>query len=491
MDPIQFRLDWDVLAELLVTITVLAFFVERALSLVFESKVFIRSKLDDNGTKEILTLARAYAYPLERIKKTKGVNMQPHRITQVVIATLVLAGSAALAATSQDDVDEAKRVQQLEEAKKAAAQARQATAEAQAAEAKAKLGTIDASKFTPPKGEAKTLALEGSLLAYSALDGVATKIAEAVKPAASAAGGLSRPVALLGDKEFNALQQAKSFKSSLAVLNNNIKQFKVPKLAADDPQCKEPTEAGGGLGVLGSIDVALQIAQLFKVDKSLEGAEVSIDEFALASVVVSKLQAAGFKQVAYGPVFLAGAFGGKDPFADSDIVKALDTLTGQQLNIDIALAEIARRRDKLKDREDDKKVKLPDACKIPFDEARAIYTSLETRGKNLKDRADKFSIAVTTLDDKTGVTVLQALVQGETMSKNLVGARVLRLKPISGGGTVYIKTNLFATHIGIGGGAIVAYMLLDGTDGSVMASGTSSVYGGFVEPEKLSGILNK
>jgi hypothetical protein len=56
MDPIQFRVDWGVLSEVLITIIVLAFFVERALSIVTESKVFINSRFDDNGTKEILSL---------------------------------------------------------------------------------------------------------------------------------------------------------------------------------------------------------------------------------------------------------------------------------------------------------------------------------------------------------------------------------------------------------------------------------------------------
>lgn len=418
--------------------------------------------------------------------------MRPIRIAQIAFALFALTGSAVMAATSQDDVDEAKRVQQLEEAKKAAAQAKQATAEAQAAEAKAKLGTLDASKFTAPKGSAKTLNVEGDILAYSALDGVATKIAAAVSSAASSStGSLNAPVVLLGDKELNGLQQAKSFKTDLALLNKGMSQFKVPTLAADDPQCKEPTVGGGGLGPLGSIDVALQIAQLFKVDKSLEGADVSIDDFALASVVMSKLRSAGLIRVVYGPGFIAGAFGGKDPFDESEIVKGINTLADKQLDIDIALAEIARRRDKLKAREDDKKVKLPDACKQPFDEARMIYTALETRAKNLKDRADKFSATATTVDDKTGVTLLQTLVQGEALSKQLAGARVLRLKPIAGGGTTYTRTSLFSTHIGVGGGAIVAYMFIDGDSGSILASGTSSAYGGFVEPEGLSGFLNK
>ncbi len=55
MDPVQFRIDWEVLMELLVTIIVLAFFIERALSIVFENRLFVNSRLDDNGSKEILS----------------------------------------------------------------------------------------------------------------------------------------------------------------------------------------------------------------------------------------------------------------------------------------------------------------------------------------------------------------------------------------------------------------------------------------------------
>lgn len=57
MDPIQFRIDWEVLAEVLTTIVVLAFFLERALSIVTENKWFVNSRLDEGGFKEILAFA--------------------------------------------------------------------------------------------------------------------------------------------------------------------------------------------------------------------------------------------------------------------------------------------------------------------------------------------------------------------------------------------------------------------------------------------------
>lgn len=57
MDPIQFRIDWEVLAEVLTTIVVLAFLLERALSIVTENKWFVNSLLDEGGFKEILAFA--------------------------------------------------------------------------------------------------------------------------------------------------------------------------------------------------------------------------------------------------------------------------------------------------------------------------------------------------------------------------------------------------------------------------------------------------
>jgi hypothetical protein len=59
MDPALFRIDWEVLAELLTTITVLAFFVERALSIVFEHRLFV-AKLNEKGLKEPIAFIVAF-----------------------------------------------------------------------------------------------------------------------------------------------------------------------------------------------------------------------------------------------------------------------------------------------------------------------------------------------------------------------------------------------------------------------------------------------
>lgn len=56
MDPNLFRIDWERLTEVLVTIVVLSFFLERALALVFESRVFL-DKCSGKNLKEILAFA--------------------------------------------------------------------------------------------------------------------------------------------------------------------------------------------------------------------------------------------------------------------------------------------------------------------------------------------------------------------------------------------------------------------------------------------------
>ena len=59
MDPALFRMDWDVVAEVLTTIIVLSFFVERALSLLFEHRYFVDS-LNSKGIKEPIAFAVSY-----------------------------------------------------------------------------------------------------------------------------------------------------------------------------------------------------------------------------------------------------------------------------------------------------------------------------------------------------------------------------------------------------------------------------------------------
>lgn len=60
MDPNLFAVDWEQLAEGLAAIVALAFFVERALALVFENR-HIRSLVTGRGVKELLAFGLAFS----------------------------------------------------------------------------------------------------------------------------------------------------------------------------------------------------------------------------------------------------------------------------------------------------------------------------------------------------------------------------------------------------------------------------------------------
>jgi hypothetical protein len=59
MDPNLFRVDWEQLLEVLIAIVVLAFIVERALSIVFEHRYFV-PRFGKAGVKEPIAFAVAY-----------------------------------------------------------------------------------------------------------------------------------------------------------------------------------------------------------------------------------------------------------------------------------------------------------------------------------------------------------------------------------------------------------------------------------------------
>jgi hypothetical protein len=396
----------------------------------------------------------------------------------LVSALLCMAGSTGALGATAEEVEEAKREQAL-------AEARQATAEADAAVAKAKLGSIDVSKLPKVTGEASKLNVEGNILAYDAVDRIAALIAEDV---AGAVG--SSTVVIYSEKEINAVLQSRAFRKNLDMLNGEMGKFFVPPLASDNADCKAPAVGGGGLGPLGSIDAALQVLTLFKVDKKYEGMDVTVDSFALATAVLAKLKARGGGKAIYPGTYTVGAFADAsgDVFAKSAIVAGIDRLGDNQARIDLALSDIARRKESIKTRSADPKT-VPKDCVAAFADSQVILDNLEARAKAMKARGEKFTTAATTVDEKTGASLLQMLAMSEAMARDHAGAFVLQLKPIAAGGTTLTKTSLFATSFRFSGGAIVSYLLVSGVDGTVVRSGTVPEYGGYVKPEHLQGYI--
>lgn len=391
-------------------------------------------------------------------------------------------------AATQDDVDAAKREADL-------AKARQDKAEAEAAESKARLGALTVQGVPTGKGEASSLNVEGKILAYKAIDQVASSIASTITPTLAVHRTMKvngqdtsviPPLVIYGEKELNALMQARALRRNVALLDSAIVDFAIPDLASDAKECVQ-TKGGAGLAPLAAIDVGLQVLSLFRIDKKISGMDVTVDDFALAMAVMQKVrQSSKTTPVVLPASYLPGAFASDDDqdiFRTSKLMALLDKLVDDATGIDPVLADIGKRRDDIKKRSEDKKATA--TCKDAYRRDTAILDNLEARGKGLQSRVDKLMSAVTTVDDKTGATILQNLAIADSLADTYKGAYILQLKPIAAGGATLAKTSFFSTSFQFSGGAIVSYLLVDGVSGQTVNAGTVTAYGGFVKEDEL------
>lgn len=104
MDPNLFRIDWDILFQILITIIVLAFFVERALSLVFEHRIYV-AKLDKVGLKEpiafLVSLAVIWYWQFDALSILLHAD-EASKWGYIITAAIVAGGSKASIALFHD-----------------------------------------------------------------------------------------------------------------------------------------------------------------------------------------------------------------------------------------------------------------------------------------------------------------------------------------------------------------------------------------------------
>ncbi|MGJ9420137.1 hypothetical protein ACHAC9_20640 [Massilia sp. CMS3.1] len=400
-----------------------------------------------------------------------------------------------LAAPTQEEVDAATRTKAVAEASqatadatkatadalKATAESRKAVAEFEVAEARAKLGTLDLSKLSAVTAEAKTLNIEGNLLAYASVQTLAKQIAASIAPHTK-----SKVVVLFTENELKFIEQVQPVSSNLQALDMDIDNLIIPRLEIDNPKCAAD-EAGGGPGLLGSIDVASQVLSVFKTNTKSEGVDVTTDSFALSAAVAAELKQAKVR-VVYPPLFSPGLALGA--YSKSNVEQALDNIAMKAGQIDRILANIDKQKDQVKKRKEAMKKPTPQ-CKSAFDKAEKTLEQTEGKANALKSRVEKYLTLANSFDEKTGKTMLQSLVAAEALRKAAADGYLLQIKPISAGGTTTIKTSFFRSSTRFSGGAIVAYMLISGTDGAILDSGVVGAYGGYVKAGELSsGIVN-
>ena len=200
----------------------------------------------------------------------------------IVICLFLLLSSVAMCQGADQPTDLAVMQAQMQQA---LAQAKQATAEAESAMYKAQIGQISA---TLPTGKttATNLNIEGTILAYQAADTATNLIAKAVIDAKT------NKVVFFSTKEITNMARYQAFLAQAELLQSRIPNLtKMPTLLTDVP-CKLPPEDKKAAPPLLVIDTALQILALFKVDRTISGHDVTLDEFAVYALVAAKLKAA-------------------------------------------------------------------------------------------------------------------------------------------------------------------------------------------------------
>ena len=372
----------------------------------------------------------------------------------------------------------------------ALAQARQATAEAQLATEKAKLGSIS----TPLPGgtvTATTLVIEGDILAYRAADSAAQKIVDAVirtcPVGGTLTGGLAciagkptpEKVVIFSNKELNGLLVYQAFQAQSAVLLAQVSTLTnqpIPPLLSDKTPLICTSTPAKLIPPLLAVDVALQLAGLFKTDTTITGASVTLDDFAVASLVAEKLTEKGVL-VAYPPSYYPNALTSIPPALQiyvtfKKIVASQLDLAAAATVIDLKKADITARA-----------AKEP-KCKDIFAADSATLDARKAQVAATQTAVSQVVTALTATDAQSGLSQIQTLALAEQLAEQFGGASILQLKSIAAGGDTKTKKNILYTSLSFGGGAILAYMMINPT-GTIEHSGTVPVYGGFVDASDM------
>ena len=381
-----------------------------------------------------------------------------------------------------------------------AAQAKRDIATAQQDEAKAKLGTLDTSGLPKGSAEATSLNVEQKILAYGAVQSIASQIAvkvAAVKPTS---------VVIYSETELKGVLQVREFLQQVAVVHKAVARSvgfganglpSLPKLTSDSAcggavapavaASGVEAEAGGGLAPLTAIGTVLQILSIAKTDKKMTGVDVEISSVALRNAVVGKLRERDV--VVVDPAtYAAMTTLSRTGLAVSKVFTESQNLANDSTSLDVFVGMSTARRQDLEQKVAARKA--DDACKGAMKNDVQFLTNKEALAKSLKASIDQQTAALVKSDDKTNVSPIQAMYASEILqarfAKDAKPPHVLVLTPIAAGGTTLTKTNFFTTNIFFSGGAVVSYALTDGDSGDIVLADTVPAYGGYTKAQDLA-----
>jgi len=323
---------------------------------------------------------------------------------------------------------------------------------------KAEGETVPEPKTEPLEGKTTvgdTVVIESAILAYHSMSRIAENIASLVKDAGV------RQAILFNEKDMAGILELRAFNEQAAVILQMFKDA-MPK---PEPAAKALASVIGGIAtVVVAAKTVLDLLALFRSDVELKGADLTLDDSALAAEVARNLL---YKRIkVFYPQLQPLAFGssGNGNSVQSSVIVKIRELQEAQDRADQAVAqEIA----KLKPDDPNKEARTQ--------ELQAPLTTAKNALQALRDTLVK-------VDDTTGTTALSRLVKAETL-ENWLGmdaSYLLYLKVLKSGGNSRTLRTLVTSKAAFSGGAIVTYMLF-AKDGSINSSKTIYSHSGFRE----------
>lgn len=398
--------------------------------------------------------------------------LRPKLFGIVAIAGVILSfhaqGDDAPVATPEPVTPEAQHLTSVQ-ADAALAKAKLELAQSELDLLKLKVGTLDTTNL--PKGAATVtdMNLEGTLRAYAAakksVDEIATEVAKKITAGSS--------IVVATDAQLQSVNQYRSFLAQI----EQIKKQTDGVLSATAPSLKDPCAKSSPLMSAAAVSTAfvainsmLSLASLFKKDIELKGRDVTLNDFAMMTMVLKALQ-----DKRLNPVYPAAYYLLPPGSAAGQPLTKWDELFGYKKKLS----------DHAKAYADDYEA-LPEhrstdaACKKKMAALKtlvdAYLAGLSAAGKAIDD----VGATLTKQEAQSGLTLISSYLVSERVEKAIGAAPVLQVKAIAAGGSSQTSKGAFNTKISFGGGSILSYQLFN-QDGTLVLADTIPWYAGFIE----------
>lgn len=434
----------------------------------------------------------------------------------LLVASLTIAAIAHCADTASGDaanpVDPvilaANQAKAAAEAQKAAYDAQAAKSKAELDALKAKIGEVPASGYTGAVDlKANAGQLESSLLTSAA---IVTASSEIVK---SLPCNPTKSVLLSGPSDIPTSQ-------SLLVLNAQLKLLDLAKNRAIQASEKakewpfatlEPKYAIPIAGIGLAVDAASKLLGYFKTEFTVGGVQTTFDDSVVAYALAGKLTASGkFRDVfitnqvnpaslSENMSFILTNFDNDRDFAKNShldevnaVKKYTELVSGAEktkTEIEGALKKATTPKEKAKLEQD---LKAAETKLSYAKDGLKAHTLAEVQWQTAVNSYDAFFAKMFTPNDKGEVLLTQVLKE-EALSSKIKDGYILVTKLQVHGGSYYTKKNIWTTFGEMpfynSGGAVINYLLLDGTSRAVISSGVVPFMGGFVKPSGIADVL--